>query len=124
MVMFVLQDSDRLDEVLDAWRARGVTGVTILETIGAHGRRQRQRFIGARYAFGMGQGATQLQVGNHTLLAIVPDEDTVRACLAAAESIVGDLDTANTGVLAAWPLALVKGIGPGKHHEDKGSGNE
>jgi len=35
MVMFVLQDTDRLDGVLDAWRAIGVSGVTIIETIGA-----------------------------------------------------------------------------------------
>lgn len=119
MVMFVLQDTDRLDGVLDAWRAIGVTGVTIIETIGAHTRRQRQRFVGARYAFGIGQGATQLQVGNMTLLAIVPDEDTVRACLEAAESVVGNLDDANTGVLAAWQLDLTKGIPPSARPDEK-----
>lgn len=119
MVMFVLQDPDRLDGVLDAWRAAGVTGVTILESIGAHSRKQRQRFVGARYAFGMGQGATQLQVGNMTLLAIVPDEDTVRACQDAAESVVGNLDEADTGVLAAWQLDITKGVPPSAHHDEK-----
>jgi len=120
MVMFVLHDPDRLDTVLDAWRALGVTGVTILETIGAHSRKLRQRFVGARYAFGMGQGATQLQVGNYTLLAVVPDQDTVRACLAAAENVVGDLDDADTGVLMAWQLDITKGITSGAPHAGQG----
>ncbi len=116
MVMFVLHDPDRLDGVLDAWRAAGVSGVTILETIGAHSRKQRRRSVGARYAFGMGQGATQLEVGNYTLIAIVPDEATVGACIEAAESVVGNLDDADTGVLAAWQLDITKGIAPGTAH--------
>lgn len=110
MVMFVLQDADRLDQVLDAWRAIGVTGVTIFESIGAHARKQKQRRVGARYAFGMGQGATQLEAGNYTLLAIVPDEEMVRGCITAAESVVGDLNEPNNGVLAAWQLDITKGI--------------
>jgi len=109
IVLFVLQDSDRLDGVLDAWRAIGVSGVTILESLGAHTRKQ-QRLVGARYAFGIGKGVTQLETGNYTLLAIVPDEEMVRGCITAAESVVGDIDEPNNGVLAAWELDITKGI--------------
>ena len=110
MVMFVLQDADRLDGVLDAWRGIGVSGVTIFESLGAYTRKQKQRRVGARYAFGMGQGVTQLETGNYTLLAIVPDEEMVRGCITAAESVVGDIDEPNNGVLAAWELDITKGI--------------
>jgi peptidyl-tRNA hydrolase len=110
MVMFVLQDADRLDQVLDAWRAIGVTGVTIFESIGAHTRKQKQRLVGARYTFGMGRGATQIEAGNYTLLTIVPDEEMVRGCIMAAESVVGDLNEPNNGVVAAWQLDITKGI--------------
>ena len=110
MVMFVLQDADRLDQVLDAWRAVGVTGVTIFESIGAYTRKQKQRLVGARYAFGIGKGATQFEAGSYTLLAIVPDEEIVRGCITAAESVVGDLNEPNNGVVAAWQLDITKGI--------------
>jgi len=107
--MFVLDNSDLLDDVLDAWNAIGVGGATIVETTGLH-RRQREKPVGARYAFGMGMGTRSVEVGHHTLFVIVPDEKTVHALIAAIESIVGDLSEPNTGVLAAWPLPIVKGV--------------
>ena len=108
MVMLVLDDTDHLDAVLDAWYAAGVGGATIAETTGFHRRRARRGHIAARYALGgMVSGG---ETCNYTLWAIVPDEETVQRCLAAAETVVGDLDGPNTGVLAAWPLAVVKGV--------------
>jgi len=108
MVMFVLDDPDRLDAILEAWEAIGVSGVTIAETTGINRRRVQKKRIPARYAFGQFvEGGTE----NHcTLFTIVSDETVVEKCLAAAEGIVGDLDGPDTGVLAAWPLTRVKGV--------------
>jgi len=47
---------------------------------------------------------------NYTLLTIVEDEATVHRCIEAVESIVGSLDEPNTGVLAAWPAPIVRGV--------------
>ncbi len=108
MVMLVLDIPDRLDAVLDAWDAVGVRGATIAETTGVHRRRTRRGRVAARYALGgMGPGDEQ---GNYTLWAIVPDQEAMQRCLVATEGVVGDLNGPNTGVLAAWPLALVKGV--------------
>ena len=104
-VFFVLDNPDLLDDVLDAWYAAGIGGVTIFESAGFH-RRQHQH-IAMRYLFGGGESEEQ---GNLTLLAIVPDETAVQTCLTRAESIVGDLNQPNTGVFTAWPLNTVKGI--------------
>ena len=111
MIMFVLDDPDHLDGVLDAWRDVGVSGVTIIESSGMY-RYQQQRPLGARYAFGMARAPKRVNVGNYTLFAIVPDADVVRVCLEAAERIVGDLDGPDTGVLASWDLSVVKGVPP------------
>ncbi len=108
MVMLVLDVPDRLDAVLNAWDTAGVRGCTIAETIGVHRRRTKRRRVPAPYAIGGMEPAGQEQ-GNYTLWTIVPDEETMQRCLAEAEKVVGDLDGPNTGVLAAWPLALVKG---------------
>lgn len=124
MLMFVLDDPDQLDAVLAAWQAVGVSGVTIIESSGLY-RRQRERPVGARYAFGLARSATRLDAGHYTLFVIVPDEATVRACLAAAEEIVGDLAEPDTGVLAAWELSVVKGVPADlRSVRDQADGNE
>ncbi len=107
MVMFVLDDPARLAAVIDAWTAIGISGATIVESTGIFRQRLARRQVHARYAF---VGGATNEFGNFTLFAIVPDEATARQCLAAVEGILGDLDGPNTGVLAAWPLALVKGV--------------
>lgn len=107
MVMLVLDVADRLDVVLDAWDAVGVHGATMAETTGVHRRRIKRGHVAARYALGgMGPG----EEGNYTLWTIVPDEETAQRCLVAAEGVIGNLDSPHTGVLAAWPLAFVKGV--------------
>ena len=45
-----------------------------------------------------------------TLFGIVKDEATVQQCLAQAETVIGDLNTAPNAMFAAWPLSLVKGF--------------
>lgn len=108
MVMFVLDDTSRLDAVLEAWAAAGVSGVTITESTGIHRRRTARWGIHARHNYehlGMGE-----ETGNYTLFAIVPDAAVAQSCLAAAERVVGDLNGPNTGVLAVWPLTSVKGV--------------
>lgn len=108
MVWLVLDVAERLDAVLDAWRAAGVGGATFAETMGVRRRQLKRGRVPARYAIGgLAPGGDNC---NYTVWAIVPDEDTVRRCLAAAESVVGDLDGPDTGVFAAWPLLLVKGV--------------
>ena len=107
MIFFVLDDPDRLDEVLEAWTQAGVRGVTILESSGYH--RKRRKFIPMRYAQLSDQDMVE---GNCTLYAIVEHEATVEASLKATEALVGDLDQPNTGVFASWPLGMVKGLAP------------
>ena len=108
MVMLVLDDPGRLDEVMQAWRSAGVSGATILESMGAH-RRQIGRVRG-RYLFGLPELADSAGRSQYTLFAIVPDQRTAELCLDATEGVVGDLGEPNTGVFAAWELSLAKGV--------------
>lgn len=107
MVYFVLHDADHLDEVIKAWQDVGVTGVTIHESSGAYSRQLTP--VGARYLFGMPR-STRAEKFSYTLVTIVPGEDVVQHCIEAAESVVGDLQNPNTGVLAAWALDVVRGV--------------
>ena len=109
MVMFVLNDPNRLDEVLNAWDAGGISGATIIESTGIN-RRRAARLVGTTIMAGINRLMSSDEESHYTLFAIVPDEATVVKCLATAESVVGDLNDPNTGVLAAWQLDVVKGV--------------
>jgi len=105
MIMLVLDNPDQLEMVLRAWEGAGVQGATIIESTGYH--RLRQRALPVRYLF---PGSGAVEEGHLTLFVIVPSEEVVHRCLEATEKIVGSLDQPHTGVLAAWPLLLVKGV--------------
>lgn len=109
MVYFVLHDADHLDDVIKAWQDVGVTGVTIHESSGAYSRQLTP--VGARYLFSMPR-STRAEKFSYTLVTIVPDVAVVQRCIDAAESVVGDLQEPNTGVLAAWSLDVVHGVPP------------
>lgn len=112
MIMFVLDDPDQLDALLEAWKKAGVRGATIVESTGIH--RRRKKFLPMRYVF---QTTGNVEESHYTLFAIVESDEVVQACLQATEKLVGDLDNPNTGVFAAWPLAVVKGLPPAQEPE-------
>ena len=107
MVYFVLHDAEHLDEVIKAWQETGVTGVTIHESTGAYSRQITP--VGARYLFTVPR-STRAEKASYTLVPIVPSVEVVQQCVTAAESVVGNLDEPNTGVLAAWELDVVRGV--------------
>jgi nitrogen regulatory protein PII len=111
-LLFVLDDPDRLDEVLTAWSDIGVRGVTIMESTGWQRRRIQQSMLGARFDFASLAGGARLE--NHmTLFVVVENRDIVQKVLQVAESIVGDLDEPDTGILVAWPIEIIKGLPAG-----------
>jgi hypothetical protein len=109
MIMFVLDDPDRLDEILGAWEAVGVSGVTIIESTGL-ARHVGVKRVGSPLMAGINRILQSDQEGHYTLMTIVSDEQVVTACARAAESIVGPLTEPHTGVLAAWPVPIVHGV--------------
>jgi hypothetical protein len=109
MVLLVLDDPERLDEILDAWEAIGVSGVTIVDSTGIN-RRRLAKQVGTTFMAGINRLMSGDQESHYTLLTIVNGEPIIQECQEAVEKIVGDLNKPNTGVLAAWPLTFVKGV--------------
>jgi hypothetical protein len=108
MVMFVMDDPAYLDDVLEAWEGIGVSGVTIIESTGMS--RHRARMVGTPIMGGINRLMHSDEEGHLTLLTIVKGADVVRECIEVAEKIVGSLYDPQTGVIAAWPLSIVKGV--------------
>lgn len=108
MVMFVLDDPDQLDAVLDAWLALGVSGVTLMESSGSY--RRHAHLLGARFVPAHSLLTQRMEEGHYTLFTIVPDAAAVQQCLAATEAVVGNLDAPGTGIFTSWALGLTKGV--------------
>ncbi|MGB7875264.1 MAG: hypothetical protein WBL25_12835 [Anaerolineales bacterium] len=116
-LLFVLDDPDRLDEVLTAWTDIGVRGVTIMDSTGWQRHRIQQSMLGARFDFASLVGGARLE--NHmTLFVVVENREIVQNALETVESIVGDLDGPHTGILVAWPIEIIKGLPPEEETED------
>jgi hypothetical protein len=107
MILFVLNDPEKLDLILDAWESVGITGVTIIESTGIIKRRTAQQRIPLRYRL---DPMITHEAGHYTLMAIVPNKNLVENCLQATEKLLGNLDLPDTGVFTAWPLDVVKGL--------------
>jgi nitrogen regulatory protein PII len=108
MLLFVLDNPDHLEKVLDAWEGLGVSGVTIIESTGLA--RHRARLAGTPFMAGINRLVQSDHEGHYTLITIVKGEKAVRDCITAAEAIVGKLSEEGSGVMAAWPLSIVKGV--------------
>ena len=108
MIWFVLNDPDRLDDLLDAWESVGVTGVTIFESTGIQRRRKQARAIHMRFT--LGQTVHHEEIGHFTLMSVVPTKVIIDQCIKATEELIGDLSGPDTGVFAAWELDMLKGL--------------
>lgn len=105
IIFFVLDNANLLDEVLDSWTKIGITGITIIESTGIARRRRRLLPIHLTYSLSEFQ-----EEGNYILWAVLKQKSLIKKCLIATEKITGDLDNPRTGVFAAWPLEMAKGL--------------
>ena len=103
MIFFVLNNPEKLDVILDAWKKAGVSGTTIYESTGAFRKRMR---IPGRYAY----TTENLDENNVTLMSVVQTISVIQNCLAESEKNIGDLSNPDTGIFSFWELDGVKGL--------------
>ncbi|HZW04571.1 MAG TPA: hypothetical protein VFF68_11635 [Anaerolineaceae bacterium] len=111
LVLFVLHNPDVLDDILTAWDETGVSGVTILPSTGLARFRARP---GLREDLPLIPTLSDFQEHvenlNRTLFTIVEDEAMVDRVVAATESVIGNLNLPNTGILSVLPITRVYGL--------------
>ena len=108
LLIMVLDDSNRLNEVLEAWRSAGVQGITIFESTGMN--RVLPRHAAQPMFAGFGQVFGGGRVGHHTLFAIIDSLELAEAAVGATEAVIGSLDDPHTGVVCITPVLKVWGI--------------
>lgn len=105
MALIILDDPSLLEDVLKAWSKGGIRGATIMESTGLY--RLTRKLIPMRYLYTSREASEKENV---TLIAILDDQAMAEKCLQLTESVIGDLNQPNTGIFAAWPLSMVKGL--------------
>jgi nitrogen regulatory protein PII len=110
MILFVLDDGEKLPDLLDAWEEAGVPGVTILHSSGLG----RVRQAGLRDDLPLMPSLEDLfnheEYFNRTIFSIVEGEEIIERVVKATERVVGDLMQPNAGLLVVLPVAKVFGL--------------
>ncbi|HXV98714.1 MAG TPA: hypothetical protein VEC93_09850 [Anaerolineae bacterium] len=111
LVVLVLNDADKTDEVLAAWLAVGVPGATILDSAGLGHRLGKSGFRDDLPLFPSLEDILGAREEQHrTLFAIVPDEFDLEALVTATEKITRPLDEPDTGILFVVPVTRAWGL--------------
>ncbi|MEN6435073.1 MAG: P-II family nitrogen regulator [Anaerolineaceae bacterium] len=111
MIFFVLNDTEKLEEVLEAWNNVGVGGMTVLASTGLG---RIKKYSALRDDIPLIPSLEDLlsheEVLNRTVITLVHGEEMVDAIVDATQKITGDLNQPNTGVLAVIPVARLYGV--------------
>jgi nitrogen regulatory protein PII len=109
MIVLVLDDPDRSQDILDAWEAAGITGVTIMESSGLGRVRRAAMRDDLPLMPSLGDLLKSTETRHRTLFTIVKSQETIDAVLEATQAVIGDLEQPNTGLLFVLPVSRVHG---------------
>lgn len=112
MVILIVDDPDRCNDVLDAWEAAGARGVTILESTGLARMKKAANRDDMPLIPTMARLLSVREERHRTLFSVVQGEEMVKKLADAAQNVVGDLSQPNTGFMFSVPVGHVFGLGP------------
>jgi len=118
-MLFVLDDADKLEDLLDAWEQAGVPGATVFPSTGLG---RIRKFDGFRDDLPLMPGLDDLyemrEELHRTLITVVKDESVVDEVVAATQGVVGDLNQSGTGFLVVLPVARAYGLSKNSQNLD------
>jgi hypothetical protein len=111
LIVAIVLDIDICHEVIRVWETAGVSGATILDSIGmrhlmAHTQRDDLPLMPSL------RSLLESEEYNHrTILSVVPDEFDLDDLVQRTEAVVGDFDDADSGFLFVVPVLEARGLG-------------
>jgi nitrogen regulatory protein P-II 1 len=111
LILFVLHDQNLMHNILESWEKAGVNGITVLFSTGLK-RLQAVDVLREDLPLipSLEDFIQQEERLNRTLITIVQDDEMVDKVVEATQSITGDLNLPNTGILTVLPVARVYGL--------------
>jgi len=114
VVVVVMPDIEKCQDVLDAWEKYGVSGVTVLESLGMHKLRQMRAQRDDLPLFPSLRHLMESEEYHHrTAFTVVDDDfDLDRLVEVTQQAIGGDFNAPNSGLLFVVPVARAYGLRP------------
>jgi len=114
LIVAILPNIDRCQDVLETWERLGVTGITVVESAGLHKLKQMR---GRRDDMPLIPSLRHLleseEYHHRTAFVVVGDDFDLQGLLRATEQAVGgDFNAADSGLLFVVPVTHVLGLRP------------
>ena len=108
LLVCICNQPDKLEEILEGFLEVGVTGATVLDTVGMGKILSTEVpiFAGFQSLF---RGAS---TGNKTILSVIDESSKVGEVLEIIEEIFGGLDRPGSGIVFTIPIENVRGLAP------------
>jgi nitrogen regulatory protein PII len=106
LLVFILNNEEYLEEVMEAYIEAGITGATILDSEGMG------RFL--TYEVPLFASFKDFMKGNKpynkTIISVVRNEESIARAKALIDGIVGSLENAGTGIMFTVPVDWAVGL--------------
>ena len=113
LLIFILNDHEKLDAILTELEKSGIRGATVIDSTGMakvlHHDEEEVAFLGTLRSL---LNPTTRAKSNTILMVL--EKEMIHTAVEAIERIVGDLNQENVGVIFSIPVDFTKGI---KKHE-------
>lgn len=111
LILLVLNDPDRLEDLLVAWEEIGVQGATVLFSTGLGRIRELDGWRDDMPLIPSLSDFYEIPENmNRTIFTTVKDDAEVETILAATNSAIGDLENQGNGLLLVLPVTRAYGI--------------
>ena len=108
LLVCVINDPSKVDEILEAFLEMGITGATIIDSFGMGCQLVQDVPIFAGFR-NLLSGSSQY---NKTIFSVIDDEEKLREAVRTVENIVGNLKSPSSGIIFTIPVNFVKGLKP------------
>jgi len=111
LVVAVVLDIGTCHDVIRVWEEAGVTGATILDSIGMRHMLEHAQRDDLPLMPSLRSLLETEEYRHRTMLSVVPDDLDLDDLIRRTEAIVGDFDRADSGFLFVVPVLQVRGLG-------------
>ncbi|MDX1674871.1 MAG: hypothetical protein R3314_08765 [Longimicrobiales bacterium] len=108
LLIAVINQEDRLDDILSGFLELGITGATVINSEGMGHVLSHDIPIFA----GLQTLISRARPQNQTIFSVIDDEEKVDGAIALLQEICGDMDDPATGIVFTIPVTRVTGLAP------------
>jgi hypothetical protein len=111
LIVAILTEAQLCHDVIHLWEETGVTGATIVESIGMRGLMEAHANRDDLPLFpSLRKMLESEEIHHRTIFSVVPDGFDIEGLIRKTETLVGDFDEVSNGFLFVVPVTLARGL--------------